>query len=105
MNKVQHLVLLKFRDGTSDQAVAECFAAVAELPAKIFGIEYCAGGPNVSPEGLNRGFTHAFIMTFASAQARDAYLPHPEHEKVKELLFRHLADALVVDIEVPQGEG
>jgi hypothetical protein len=99
MARVQHLVLLRFKEGTSAQTIAECFTAVAELPKKIPGIDYYASGPNCSPEGLNKGFTHAFVMTFASAAARDQYLPHPEHEKVKAMLFRYLEEGLAFDFE------
>ncbi|HUR28216.1 MAG TPA: Dabb family protein, partial [Planctomycetota bacterium] len=40
-------------------------------------------GAYASPEGMQRGYTHGFCMTFADAKSRDAYLPHPLHEKVK----------------------
>ena len=36
-----------------------------------------------SPEALGKGpLTHAFTLTFLSAAARDAYLPHPKHTKL-----------------------
>ena len=35
------------------------------------------------PRGSSQGYTHALIMTFTDAAARDAYLPHPENERVK----------------------
>jgi hypothetical protein len=38
-------------------------------------------GPNVSPEGLGRGYTDGFVIDFTDAAARDAYLVHPAHEK------------------------
>ena len=57
------------------------------LREKIPGMLSFAGGPYSSPEGLNRGFTHAFVMTFRDERSRDAYLPHPEHEKVKETVL------------------
>lgn len=52
-------------------------------------------GPYSSHEGLNKGFTHAFTMIFASEEARDGYLTHPEHETVKTTL-RGLIDDIVV---------
>jgi hypothetical protein len=54
-------------------------------------------GTNNSPEGLNQGFTHCFILTFASETERDAYLPHPAHQQFVHLLQPHLEKALVVD--------
>jgi NAD(P)-dependent dehydrogenase (short-subunit alcohol dehydrogenase family) len=43
-------------------------------------------GVNNSPENLHKGFTHVYLITFENADARDAYLPHPEHKKFGELL-------------------
>ena len=37
-------------------------------------------------------------MAFASAAARDAYLPHPEHEAFKARHLAALKDVLVVDL-------
>ena len=56
--------------------------------------------PLRQPEGLNDGYTHGFIMTFDSAASRDAYLPHPVHEDVKERVLPHLARVLVFDFSL-----
>jgi hypothetical protein len=81
---ITHLVLLRIRKDVPAKDVDRVFAALAGLKAKIPGISSFSGGAYSSPEGLARGYTHGFCMTFADARARDAYLPHPEHEKVKE---------------------
>jgi hypothetical protein len=65
------------------------------------GIKYFAGGPYASPEGLNQGYTHGFLVTFESSAARDAYLTHPEHEKIVELILPLLDGVLAFDFEVP----
>jgi hypothetical protein len=78
-----HVVLLKVRPDVEAQQVEAVFAALGALKNKIPGILTFAGGPYSSPEGLNRGFTHGFVMKFSDAAARDVYLDHPEHEKVK----------------------
>jgi hypothetical protein len=54
---------------------------------------------NNSPEKLNQGFTHVYQVTFTSAAARDAYLPHPAHKAFGELLGRLgvLESVFVVD--------
>lgn len=81
---ITHMVLLKVRKDASERAVREVFDALAGLRAKIPGILSFGGGPYSSGEGLNKGFTHGFCMTFPDAKARDRYLVHPEHELVKE---------------------
>lgn len=80
---ITHFVLLKVRRDVSASTVKSVFEAIGGTRAAIRGITSFSWGPYSSPEGLNRGYTHGFCMTFESAAARDAYLPHPEHEKVK----------------------
>jgi hypothetical protein len=84
---IHHMVLLKIRKNVPRSQVDQVFAALAGLKKKIPGLLSFAGGPYSSPEGLGRGYTHGFCMTFTDSKARDAYLPHPEHEKVKELVL------------------
>jgi hypothetical protein len=57
-------------------------------------------GPYESAEGLNDGFTHGFIMSFDTAANRDAYLPHPEHERVRDIVVPCLERVVVFDFEV-----
>ena len=39
-------------------------------------------------------------MTFSDAAARDAYLPHPDHEKFKAAALPHIEKVMVLDFEV-----
>lgn len=94
---LRHVVLFKFRDGTPQQKIRAIEAAFLQLPEKIPVIRGLEWGLNNSPEGLNKGFTHCFLLTFASEQARDAYLPHPDHKAFGALLDPWLEDVLVVD--------
>jgi len=94
MSQIKHVVLLKFRNSTSERKLGEIFAALGGLRDRIPGLLDFSGGAYCSPEGLQRGFTHGFVMTFADAASRDAYLPHPEHEKVKQMIFPELDGGL-----------
>ncbi len=78
---VRHVLVCRFGAGTTDEQYKTFFTAFRELTTKIDGITGFEYGANNSPEGLNRGMTHMIMLTFANAQARDAYLPHPEHRK------------------------
>lgn len=83
---VRHVVVFDYKDDASEEqigTVTEAFRALKDKIPGIVGFEY---GINNSPEGLNQDFTHVYLMTFENAAARDAYLPHPEHEKFGELL-------------------
>ncbi len=101
MPAVQHMVLLKFKPDVTDEMIEDLFAELAELQELVPGITYFAGGPYASDEGLNQGYTYGFLMTFASVDARDNYLPHPEHERVKQEILPHVDSAIAFDFVVP----
>ena len=100
MAKIKHVGFLKFKEGTSEDEIERIFSELMDISENIPGIEDYVSGPNNSPEGLNEGFTHAFVMTFSDANARDAYLPHPDHEKFKASALPHIEKVLVLDFEV-----
>jgi len=100
MSKIKHIALLKFKEGTSAEQIGQLFDELLDMTENIPGIEDYVAGENCSPEGKNQGHTHGFIMTFADAAARDAYLPHPEHERVKQLILPHVDSVVVFDFEV-----
>ena len=100
MSKVKHIALIKFKDGTTEDAIKTLFENLLDITETIPGIEDYVSGPNCSPEGLTQGYTHGLIMTFQNAAARDAYLPHPEHERVKALIMPQVESLLVLDFEV-----
>jgi hypothetical protein len=100
--QVKHIVVFKYKSTATPGQIAEVTAAFKDLKDKIPGIVSFEYGINNSPENLNKGFTHIYLLTFTNAAARDAYLPHPEHRKFGELLGRLgvLEEPFVVDFEV-----
>ena len=96
-SSVQHIVLFKFKPETTPEKVKEIVAAFEALPSKIKEIKGFKWGTNNSPENLNKGLTHAFILTFDSEKDRDAYLPHPAHKAFGGIVGAWLADVTVVD--------
>lgn len=98
---MKHIVIFKYKPAATEAQIQEVTAAFQALQAKIPGIVAFEHGVNDSPEGKNLGFTHVYLLTFSDAAARDAYLPHAEHQKFGELLGRLdiLADAFVVDFQ------
>jgi hypothetical protein len=58
---------------------------------------HLSAGPYSSPEGLNKGFTHGCLMTFADAATRDQYLIHPDHEKIKDEFLPFMEDVIAFD--------
>ena len=94
---LRHVVLFKFKPQATPEQVERIVEGFQKLPQKIEGITGFEWGTDVSPEGLSEGYTHCFVVTFRNAQARDAYLPHPEHQQFVALLRPHLEKVLVVD--------
>jgi hypothetical protein len=96
---VRHIVIFKYKAGTSDAQIKEVTDAFRALQKSIPGIQAFEDGVNNSPEKKNLGFTHAYVLTFENAAARDAYLPHPEHDKFGQLLgkLKVVEDVFVFD--------
>jgi hypothetical protein len=95
--KLRHVVAFKFKDTATTEQIKEVEDAFRALKTKIPQIGALEWGTNVSPEKFNKGFTHGFILTFKSAQDRDAYLVHPEHKKFGQLVHPVLDDVFVID--------
>ena len=95
--KLRHVVLFKFKEGTAQSDIRKVEQAFKALPDKIPQIESFEWGTNNSPEGLDKGFTHCFFLTFNSEADRAVYLPHPDHKSFGSLLGPYLEDVLVVD--------
>lgn len=96
---VRHVVVFKYSSTANEAQIETITKAFAGLQEKIPGILSLEHGLNNSPEGKNLGFTHVYVLTFEDEAARDAYLPHPEHQKFGELLRNSgiFEDAFVVD--------
>lgn len=96
-SQLRHVVLFKFKDSASTADIKKIEEAFAKLPSQIKQIKKYEWGINNSPEGLNQGLTHCFLVTFKSESDRAIYLPHPAHKAFVEILLPHLDKATVVD--------
>lgn len=92
-----HVVAIKFKPEAKPEQIKAVETAFGELKTKIPGITSLNWGTNVSPEEKNKGFTHCFVLTFATEKDRDAYLPHPEHKAFGKVLGPIVDDVLVID--------
>ncbi|MHC2362809.1 Dabb family protein [Rhizobium leguminosarum] len=101
---ILHCVFLRLKTAVTTDDKQSLFAAIVALKQVIPGILDIKYGPNVSPEGLHGGFVDGFAVTFESAEARDAYLIHPEHVTVGERIVSStdggLAGILVFDLNL-----
>ncbi|MEK9612952.1 MAG: Dabb family protein [Flavobacteriaceae bacterium] len=95
--KLVHLVLIQFKS-TIDQKDLSRVTDGAYSLQKIQGVESLNFGKNVSPEGLNKGYTHSLTMKFNSSIDRDSvYLPHPIHQRFVKLFVPLTESILVYD--------
>lgn len=105
---IRHCVFIRFKAGTAPAHRDELFGEIAALKGRIAGLEAVHIGKNVSPEtGMDKGYADGFIVDFADAAARDAYLVDAEHQKTGARLVAAaeggIAGILVYDIEIAEG--
>ena len=96
---IQHIALFRFKQGTTAEFIQRIVDELRRLARVVPGITDFNIGTNNSPEGLADGLTHGFVMTFKDSAARDAYLPHPEHEKFKALVLPYIEKVVVFDYD------
>ena len=89
--------MFKFKDDATAEQVQKIEQAFAALPSKIDSIKGYEWGKNNSPEKINKGLTHLFLVTFQDEKGRDEYLPHAAHLEFVALLKPILDDVCVID--------
>ena len=94
---LRHVVLFGFKTGVGEAEIDEVVSRFRALREQVPGIEAFESGVNNSPEGLNRGLTHAFLLTFATTAARDASLIHPTHVAFAQWVGQFVGTVTVVD--------
>ena len=95
--KLRHVVFFGFEETATAQDVKEIEEKFASLPCAIPEIKGYEWGTDCSPEGLQKGHTHCFFLTFDSEAGRDAYLVHPAHKELGTLLSGKLKNVTVID--------
>lgn len=94
----RHVVLFQFKADTPEPTVNRIESAFRQLCGELPFVTDFEWGINSSPEKLNEGYTHCFIVTFAQASDRDTYLVHPRHQEFcRNHLDQNLNRVCVVD--------
>lgn len=93
----RHVVAFRFKETTTQAEIDAINAAFAKLPSQIDTIRHFEYGKNVSPEGLNDGFTYCYLVTFDDRAGLDVYLPHPAHKAFVAMLKGKLDKPFVID--------
>lgn len=101
VKKLRHVVMFKFKETATQEDIEKVEKAFIALPGKISAIRDFEWGTNNSPENLNKGFTHCFLLTFNSEEDRSIYLPHPDHQNFGKGIGDYIQDVIVVDYWTP----
>jgi len=95
---VEHIVLFRWTEGASREAIESAVAELRGLKGKIEEIVDLSCGANFS--GSAKGYTHGLVGRFRDRAALDAYLAHPEHQRVVHSRVNPIrADLLIFDYE------
>jgi hypothetical protein len=97
---IRHVLFIKFKTAVQKNQIYELKRLFKAMPHKVKGVESVEWGENDSPENKNQGFTHCVLMTFTDEKGRQNYLPHPEHDALKQVFKPILEDIVVFDYQV-----
>lgn len=79
---IRHIVLVRYRADVPAEETRAIMAGLGALGGHLDGFLAFEFGPNVSPEGLSKGWDDGFVVTFADRAALDAYLADEEHRRL-----------------------
>lgn len=101
---IRHIVLTKFKPDTTEETIRGIYEELAALVEVLPGARDFRGGRSSSPERIERGYHHGFVIDFDGWEDLARYADNPTH---KALGARLVAQAdggvdglLVLDIEV-----
>ena len=94
---IQHIVLLKWKPGTTDAQIDAAFGKAQELVDGIASVERVSLGRNRAED--DHGYSHALIVRLSDDDALSAYLHHPTRERyVREVLGPIEEERIEVDV-------
>lgn len=101
---IRHIVLTKFKPETSEDKIAEIYAGLSALADTLPGAQNFTGGRSQSPEQIERGYMHGFVIDFESWAALQNYADNKEHQALGGQLVANAIGGvdgiLVLDLDV-----
>lgn len=77
---IRHIVLIRFPADMPEARIAALFADLHRIEGKVPGLIAITSGRSESPEQMERGYMHGFVVDFTDWAALQAYQDHPEHQ-------------------------
>ncbi len=96
---IQHIVLLKWKPGTTDAQIDDAFRRAQELTNGIDIVDRITLGRNRGDAG--HGFTHAFIVKLSDEAGLTTYLSHPVRTRYLTQVINPLVEERI-EIDVPE---
>lgn len=101
---IRHIVLVKFEDNLSSAEIDDIFDELHAIEKQVDGVISITSGRSESPEKIERGYIHGFVVDFQDWAALEAYQVHPTHQKLGARLVANaiggLDGILVFDLPV-----
>lgn len=94
---LRHVVMFKYKDGTSQEQMDKLLRAFLDLKTGIGAIVDIEGGQDCGIENLGQGYHHCVIVSLADEAGRKEYLDHPVHQEFVALVRPHLDAVHVID--------
>ena len=100
---IRHIVLTKFKPETPEETITGIYAGLSALTEKLPGAGNFVGGRSESPEQIERGYMHGFVIDFDSWDALQTYADNDEHKilggQIVENAVGGIDGVLVLDID------
>ncbi|MGJ5620678.1 Dabb family protein [Sulfitobacter sp. MF3-043] len=101
---IRHIVLTKFKPDTTEDKIEGIYAGLSALAEKLPGAQNFTGGRSESPEQIERGYMHGFVIDFDNWAALKNYADNPEHQALGGQLVANATGGidgiLVLDLDV-----
>jgi len=101
---IRHIVLTKFRPETTEETISGIYSGLSDLADRLSGARDFKGGRSESPEQIERGYMHGFVIDFDDWAALRNYADNPEHQTLGGQLVANavggIEGILVLDLDV-----
>ena len=101
---IRHIVLTKFKDDVSEETIKGIYDGLSAVADKLPGAANFTGGRSQSPEQIERGYMHGFVIDFHSWDALQTYADNEDHKALGGQLVTNaqggIDGILVLDLDV-----
>lgn len=101
---IRHIVLTKFKPDVSEETIKGIYNGLAAVTETLEGAANFTGGRSQSPEQIERGYMHGFVIDFDSWEALQSYTDNENHRSLGGQLVANAVGGidgiLVLDIDV-----